>query len=388
MQSILSPSSRGAAIATLALALLSAGPAVARAQPGVPSSRVLTARRFVADSFWTRTWYRGGTKDPELFTEPRQVVTVNDLVVVLDVGLREVSGFDAKSGAQRFTLTARGEGPGEFRRPALLVSTENGFAVLDHATSRLTAFDATGRMTWDTPITGAAGIEGLCLAPAGRILAKHMGGLKSLISMDSSGRTSATRSLPWRDPGEKSLAMSGFLAGPDSRGNCVLARRFGSEWLLITPTGATTKRPYVSAHPEATIVVKNTAKQRIGNEGSFTRTQFNSVDAAVSNLMLRGDTAIMRGGPAERGGYQLLDYYSLPTGRYIHSRRLPTIFITTAIGADGAFYGTNIGEESGALVAFRPSATRPLPTPKPSPNPTPSTNKPVEQQPVARQSGS
>lgn len=333
------------------------------AQRGSPDTRAVITRRFVADSFWTRLWYRGAAKDPDLFTEPREVVVSGDVVVVLDMGLREVSAFDVRTGATRLQLAARGEGPGEFKRPAHLVRVHDGFAILDHVTSRLSAFDLRGRFTWDTPITNAGGAEGMCVRRDGHVIAKMPGARDAIVTFDSTGRTVSRQSLPWPDGGIRTAGLSAFVAGPDASGHCVLARRFGSEWLVVGATGTLARRPYVSRHPEATVDVKTGAKKRIGNEGTFTRTEFTSNDAGASGVMTVGDTMIVRGGPAEPDGYRLLDYHLLPSGRYLHSRRLPSVFIATAVGADGTFYGTTIGEESGALIAFRPTAVKPASRP-------------------------
>ena len=114
-------------------------------------------RTFAADSFWIRKWLRGGSKEADLLTEPRQVIVAGNTVVVLDEGTREVFAFDIANGQTRLNMKALGEGPGEFRRPARIVQTATGFAVLDHATARLTAFDSLGRMQWDAPLVGAIG---------------------------------------------------------------------------------------------------------------------------------------------------------------------------------------------------------------------------------------
>ncbi len=355
--------------AILALAGVACTVTPLEAQRGSLETRALITRRFVADSFWTRTWYRGATKDPDLFTEPREVIVAGDLVVVLDMGLREVSAFDARSGATRLQLAARGEGPGEFKRPAHLVAVRDGFAVLDHVTSRLSAFDTRGRFTWDTPIANAGGAEGLCVRRDGRVVTKMPGATNAIVTFDSTGRTVSRQSLPWPDGGIRTAGLSAFVAGPDGNGNCVLARRFGSEWLVVGAAGTLVRRPYVSRHPEARVDVRTGARKRFGNEGTFTRTEYTSSDAGTSGVMTIGDTMIVRGGPAEPDGYRLLDYHLLPSGRYLHSRRLPSVFIATAVGTDGTFYGTTIGEESGALVAFRPTTTRQMarPTPRAAP---------------------
>ena len=351
------------AIAIFASAfLLLAAPTRVQAQEGTGATKLLQPRRFATDSFWLRSWYRGGSNEAELLTEPRELLITGGVAVVFDPGLREVTGFDVKTGASRFKLVARGEGPGEFKRPGTIVANgSRGFAVVDHATSRLTAFDSNGKLAWDTPLVGTFGIESLCIVNDKRVVLKRAGTVNSIATVDTSGREVNRRSLPWADPGEKTEAMRSFLGGPDSRGNCILVRRYGSEFLLVPPSGAMTRISLINQNPEATVVVQDGQKKREGTSETFVRRQFVSMNASVSNIMLLGDTLIIRGADAEREGRQLLDYYVLPTGRYAYSRKLPTLFIAVAVGQDGTFFGTVMDSETGGIFAFKPSATKPLP---------------------------
>ena len=349
---------KGILLSSGALFIAAAGAERLHAQPG-GAGKLLRQRQFAADSFWVRMWYRGGSSEPELLTEPRQLVVAGNIAVVLDPGLREVTAFDGKTGATRFTLVAKGEGPGEFKRPDNIIPNgSRGFALIDHATSRLSAFDGRGKLSWDAPIVGTSAIEALCIVNNSRIVLKRPGTVGAISTLDTSGLELSKRSLPWADPGEKSEAMRALLVGPDARGNCILARRYGSELLLVPPSGSFTRIPLISQNPEAAVVVQNSAKKREGTSETFVRRQFVSMNASVSNIMIVGDTVIVRGSTAERNGLQLLDYYVLPSGKYAYSRRLPTPFLTIAIGEDGTFYGTVMESESGGIFAFKPSATK------------------------------
>ncbi len=369
MSDLVLPSIR---LSIVSLLLFFTTPAPLWAQVGSPATKLLQARRFAADSFWLRSWYRGGAEEQELLTEPRHMVVSNGIAVVFDPGIREVTGFDGKTGVTRFKLMAKGEGPGEFKRPGDLISNGSlGFAVIDHATARLTAFDSRGKLSWDSPLVGTFGIEALCIVNNSRIVIKRTGTIDAIATFDTTGRELGKRSLPWADPGESTESARALLVGPDSRGNCIMARRYGSELLLIPASGAFIRIPLISQNPEATVVVKNGPKTRDGATETFVRKQFVSIDAAVSNIMLLGDTVIVRGSTSERNGLQLLDYYVLPSGKYAYSRKLPAVFLTVAIGEDGTFYGTVMDSETGGIFAFKPSATKPAPQ-KPRPaSPTP-----------------
>ncbi len=340
-----------------ALSCFAPAPAVAHAQ----SRTRADGRRFAPDSFWVRKWFRGGSKEEDLLTEPRQIITTGGLVVVLDEGTREVHGFDAATGGARLHLTARGEGPGEFRQPRRIAPTRSGFAVLDHATARLTAFDSLGPMQWDAPMKSAMVIEGVCVLTSGQLWSKVDGAVGSLIRSDTSGRILGRVSLDARADSNAGFGWSGFVTGPDNADNCVFARRYGSEWFVVSPSGIVTRHSYIErmAEPRVDVTVKPGKKD--GKLQNFQVTQKVESNSSASDAMLRGDTLIVRAGGATRDQFALLDYYSVATGRYLHSRRLPFIPNAITVGADGVFYATNIGNESAAVLALTTTATKPQP---------------------------
>ncbi len=343
--------------AALAFSILAPAPAIAHAQ----SRARADGRTFAADSFWVRKWFRGGSKEEDLLTEPRQIITTRGTVVVLDERTREVLGFDAGTGRNRLLLKASGEGPGEFRQPRWIGPTQSGFVVLDIATARLTAFDSLGGMQWDAPMKSGTVIEGVCVLRSGQLWSKVGGAIGSLIRSDTTSRILARVSLDARADSNAGFGWSGFVAGPDAADNCVIARRYGTEWFVVAPSGIVARHSYIErmTEPAVDVIVKPGKKD--GKLQNFQVTQKVESNASAADAMLRGDTLIVRAGGATRDKFALLDYYSVSTGRYLHSRRLPFIPNALTVGADGVFYATSIANESAAVLALTTTATKPVP---------------------------
>ena len=317
-------------------------------------------RRFVADSFWVRQWMRGGSKEPDLFTQPRHVVSSAGMATVLDVGTREVFAFDLVTGKSRFTLAAKGAGPGEFQRPARIAATPTGFLVLDHGTSRLTAFDGAGRAQWDTPLKTAVGTEGICVRENLQILTKTEGAVNALLMLDTAGKAVGRYSLDASANPTASLEWSGTVAGPDARGNCIVARRYGSEWFVVSPAGDVRRYVYVvrARAPRVDMKEKVTGTVKISptiEEDTNERFQKIETDVSIYDAMVRADTLIVRASGPGTDEMRLLDYYHIPSGRYLHSRRLPGLTNGVTIGADGQFLAIIMGDETSALYALRTS---------------------------------
>jgi hypothetical protein len=339
-------------IASVAVVLSVVLPHAVAAQATAP------ARRFAADSVWRVVWTAGTSANSETFVEPRQVVASGDAVFVLDLGTREVRGFDQRAGVQRLLMAARGVGPGEFKRPAKLVATPTGFAVLDYAAARLTGFTTQGKAEWDIVIPDAFSVADFCVRDRGRVLADYRRRDSSLVEYDTTGRRTSVRRIPWSVPRAAPLgfAHEAFFSTSTSSGACVLAGFFGREWAVIDgPLGAGARvLRYVEAGPEPVIQEVDVVKDRSASKVAVTTTQTSTTDGIVKGAMVRADTVILLGAQTKLHPHRLLDYYDLKTGKYLVSRRLPFAAVALAIGGDGTFYATVIDPKTQALIAMRP----------------------------------
>lgn len=318
-------------------------------------------RTMAADSSWQRLWTVGsdsasGTAT-EPFIEPRQVVVSGDLVLVLDAGNRDVQAFDARTGVRRFTQPARGVGPGEFKRPALLAATASGYAILDQATARLSVFTRNQRLLWDAVVPDVFLLHGVCIDAKQTAWLSYRRRDSSVVVIDSSGLKRGVHRIPWRvaRPTTVDFAHEAFTSAPSRDGRCAIAPLFGSEWATLSmETGRLAVHTYREAGAEPVMKTTRRVLDRSLNEVVVENT--NTTDAApISHgIMQRGDTIIVYAWMTARHARRTLDYFDARSGRYLHSRVLPTHFDALTIGPDGTFYGTRIGEPS-MLLAMRPT---------------------------------
>jgi hypothetical protein len=69
-----------------------------------------------------------------------------DVVFVLDRSTHSIVGFRPDGSIERVIRGGEGEGPGEFRLPMHLASTEHGLSVVDYDLKRITEFDWDGKV--------------------------------------------------------------------------------------------------------------------------------------------------------------------------------------------------------------------------------------------------
>ncbi len=342
-----------------------AAPTVAPKIAPTTKPRQLAARRFAADSFWVQLWGRGGRAEDDLFIEPRAITVIQNVVTILDLGTRELLAFSTRDGASLFTKESRGVGPGEFKRPARLIASPSHVGVLDQESARLSVFTARGALVWDTPIAQAADVESGCLLPDARAIIKVSGFDRALVVVDSAGRRARQFSLPQpkTDEPPPSIAQTATVAGPVMGDHCAVVPMFGAVWYTISPTGVVRTYPLIEPGAEAVVQTSSRVLERQRRDEMRQVTQRIESAPITSGAMSRGDTVIIVAAKTARDAYRLLDYYAVPSGQYLYSRRLPASFVGLAVDGSGTFFGTQIGSEFSVLSAIRPSATPPSATP-------------------------
>jgi len=318
----------------------------------VHAQRGVTTRRFRADSFYVREWVRGGTKEPDLLVEPRELAVTKSAAIVLDLGTREVHALDIQSGATRFVLKAKGEGPGEFKRPTHIATTPQLVGVLDAATSRLTIYSEDGRFLWTTHITDGPSVESMCLLPHGILRVKYMGASNAIATIDSTGKVLSRASLPVSRELQNapSFANSAFIADGCTSSAMAVTPFFGGVWYSVAPNGSAKRMPYREAGREAIVTTKLKRRERVGSTQITESSLTTDVDAITRGALQLGDTVVVEAGGTNQFPSQLLDYYRAASGEYVYSRRLPFTPSALAFSAGGQLFLANIGNETSAIV--------------------------------------
>jgi hypothetical protein len=298
-------------------------------------------------------------KTEEVFIEPRQLAVTGDLVTVLDLGTRELHALDSKTGATRFLLKPTGDGPGEFRKPAMLTATTTGFAIVDQANARFSLYDRTGRFRWSTNARDVFTINGLCVstgATGTRVLSTHTRRDSSVVVLDSTGRVLAVRSVPWQQLVRGAVGFSYSHFTSNTVGDqCVVAPIFGSEWAVVSTTGAPRRFALLEPGAQPVVTVTSTVLERSMTKVIQSENQQSETPHASRGALLLGDTAIVYAAVTATSPRRWLDYYRASTGEYLYSRKLPFIAVALAVGPDGTFYATSIGEARSMVFAMRPA---------------------------------
>ncbi len=352
-------------LATIASTLFALPVGAQRNPTGSSSASRLDGRTFAPDSFWVQKWLRGGPKEEDLFVEPRHVVATDGTLAVLDLGTREVHLLSLSNGTTKRLMKAAGSGPGEFKQPFLIVRDRERLGVLDYANARMTMFTSSGALAWDAPVRQAAITESACAFSGARVLLKGQGKRDALMVIDSSGAVLRRFSMPDTTGRERdTFGASAVLAGPSPSDRCAIAPLFGARWYTTDPQGRISTHRYVEPGAEPSVEVDAKRIEGTGRKGAFKVVQKATVDPITRSAHQIGDTLIVAAAVTTRDALRLLDYYLMSSGRYLYSRRLPTILSALSIGKDGTFYAANIDAQSSWVVAFTPSRTPPVPAAK------------------------
>lgn len=336
--------------------------------------------RIIKNVEWEVVWARGFSVHPDLFIQPRSIVLSGDHVVVLDEGTREITMIDRRTSSLVAGIEAtRGSGPGEVRSPSILSPFSGGVAVFDPGNARVSAFNLSGKLLWDTQVSGA--IAGLCILD-NTSFAAVSSDKRSLETRDTSGALIRSELLPWANSTEPGLAQSVRVAGPLPGGECVVARGFGSQFAVAKPavrasggprsistrtvnapatgtkSGTIVAHSYIELMPEP--VVKSAATQ-LGKDSRGSTTQVVSTTStapSAGGVTTVGDTVIVRFmGNTEYATF-LLDYYHMPDGKYLFSTLLPPGVMALTASAEGVYYATMITETMSGVLAMKPRPSR------------------------------
>jgi len=317
-------------------------------------------RAFAGDSTWERLWAVGINDTQGIFSEPRQIIAHRSHVIVLDAATREVRVLDLQSGRVELTMVAHGVGPGEFKRPAKLTKTPEGFAILDHESGRLSNFSVGGALQWDFTVPDVFEVSSFCIPDGQTVVAYYSRARDNVVHFDTAGRRLSQQSVPWAHQ-RTELEASGnpsFAANATPGLGCALSPVYGEQWAVLPaqPDRAPSVHPFQEPGPDP---VFEASERVLGQgDGKVAVELIRRTDAPVvaQGVQAIHDTAVINAWTTQQFPNRILDYHHLPSGRYLYSRVLPFSVNGFAIAPDGTFIVSHIGDTDQIVMAMRPVA--------------------------------
>jgi hypothetical protein len=317
-----SPHARAAVVAGV---LVAAGCADAARDTAPRERRIL-------DVAIDTVWSRGGVSDT-VIELPLHMRADGDLLLIADGARRGVAALRTADGSTVWTAGRRGEGPGEFQRPAIIETHPDGrILVADTEVGRITALDRTGAWAGEFPLEDAQ-VSGMCALADGSVVVAAVTEGENIALLEADGRVLAKHVVPWPELQSASqLARQLVLATPADRAGCVVALSLGRGLGSFAGGRFAWTRDYIEpvAAPEVAVRESGTDADRSRVQALRRPTLSTRAIAASEDHVY----VVFEGSTADAG--RVVDVYTL-AGAYDHSFRLPRRAQEIA-WADGVLY--------------------------------------------------
>jgi hypothetical protein len=324
------------------------------------ADRPAPIRTFAADSAWERLWIAGIDDTQGIFSEPRQIIAHRSHVVVLDAATREVRVLDLRTGSVKLTMVAQGVGPGEFKRPAKLIKSPEGFAVLDHESGRLSNFTLEGALQWDFSVPDLFEVSSLCIPDRHTVAAYYSRSRDNVIHFDTAGNKLSQSSVPWAYPRTdmEAHANPSFASNVSSTMGCALSPVYGEQWAVLPAQASDSPNVYPFHEPglEPVFEVSERVLGQANGKVAVELIQRTDAPVVAQGVQAIHDTVVINAWTTKQFPRRILDYHHLPSGRYLYSRVLPFVVNGFAIAPDGTFIVSHIGDTDQIVMAMRPVA--------------------------------
>lgn len=255
---------------------------------------------------WTRLDADGTT-----IGSPNWVVLRGGRVYLTDFDGPAVVALDARTGATLWRYSKAGEGPGEFRHPAIVFWHPRGAAVIDNHTRRIYLFSPDGRLLAEQRVPGGLNIGNACsLADGSMVLSATVLGGPSLFRTAFGRERAETVRLPFDTARMHPYHGAMELAPTPDGAACFAARKVTGGMALLPTTGPAVPRAFVES-----------PVQRPFKEAAEIRDTTDLPIPFALRAGASGSTAFVWFGGTQCRNH-CIDFYSLPDLRYLHTIRI------------------------------------------------------------------
>lgn len=306
--------------------------------------------RAVRDVAYDTAWSFGGTGDTLLAAPLRLSAAPGGGVYLLDVGTNQV--LRISGGRLAWSWGSSGEGPGEIRRVrAMAVDVHTGGPVLvDSGNRRLVRLSSDGALLREQPFSSHVWTTEDLVAlsdGSGYVASSYGMDGATLLRISLDGETYESVTPDWSGFREMEMIQLGMVLFVSARDLWGLAFKTGNGFFVVAGDSARS-HPYVEHTDFPSIAVQESTE----GSASTRRVALAAppIDAAYA-VDSRGDTLFVLAGDSDG---QLLDLYSLTSGLYMESRRLPEGSRLFALAGDTVFV-VNRGDLLPSILSLVPS---------------------------------
>lgn len=310
--------------------------------------------RIMHEPSWATMWTAGGTSADTVLLQPLALAADDEHVYVLDKGGTRIAALRAADGSLAWIAGREGSGPGELKRPQGITRSPGGEVIVsDAGNGRLSVFGTDGRYRRAIPVGSPPYFDNLCALADGSFVVRSVGPVDAVFRLDGEGTPVSTPALPWHDLNGRyrSVARQGWFAHDPATGDCVYALRLGRGFARYSGDRFGPAHAYVESFDVPPSHVRR------GPGGVFKgETVSDLTEAARGIAVSEGRLLVAFWGRSDRQG-QVLDYYDLSSGKYLHSEPLPYFEGFTAAGEQAYILTTMNGFP--AVRALRRIASAP-----------------------------
>ena len=290
--------------ATMAVALLCLSLASATALPAQRRHTDFAVSE--QQPLWTRLDADGTT-----IGSPNWVLVRGGRVFLTDFDGPAVVALDARTGATLWRYSKAGEGPGEFRHPAIVFWHPRGAAVIDNHTRRIYLFSADGRLLAEQGVPRGLNIGNACsLADGSMVLSATVMAGPSLFRVAFGRERAETVRLPFDTAGMHPYHAAMELAPTTDGTACLGARKLTAGMALLPTAGPAVPHAFVESPAQRPFKAPSEIRD--------------TADLPIPFALRAGVTGstvfVWFGGIQCRN--RCIDFYSLPDLRYLHTIRI------------------------------------------------------------------
>lgn len=289
-------------------------------------------------------WVRGGRKADHVLKYPEYLAHDSAQVYVTDMGSRQVSAIDQRTGATNWTTS---DTPGTLRAPGSIAGLPGGgVAVLD-AAGALVRLDSRGRVISSASLIDGTNARQVCALNDSTFLIAYLRQRLPLVVLNAAGKTLRRLELPWEELRELTPLQTQVILAGGASGRCIASLAFGHGIAAIRTDGTEWTASYV----ERVDIPRVNAKTIATTNGGRTDSHIGATHVAVRDVTVDANTIEVVFEGNQRAEGSLIDEYDLHTGQYRMTRSAGRRVMGIQKSGDRAFLLVGLGGYP-ALVAM------------------------------------